>query len=51
MAKLRIMLEEEKAARVKAEDNYKSFQMSSNREIQRLKMDLQKANSGLCAIL
>ena len=45
------MFEEERAARVNAEKKYESFQVSSKQEIQRLKMDLQKANSSSCAIL
>ncbi|KAK7334480.1 hypothetical protein VNO80_26237 [Phaseolus coccineus] len=51
MEKLKVMFEEEKAARVNAEKKYESFQISSKQEIQRLKMDLEKANSSLCAIL
>ncbi|XP_027902209.1 immune-associated nucleotide-binding protein 9-like [Vigna unguiculata] len=61
IAKLMKMLEEEKVARVKAEQNYKSVQATSNEEIQKLKWDLQEANKrntsrggsggGGCAIL
>ncbi|KAK8469153.1 hypothetical protein PHAVU_005G006300 [Phaseolus vulgaris] len=60
IGKLMKMLEEEKVARCKAEQNYKSIQSSSNNEIQKLKWDLQVANSrqtngrrrsGTCAIL
>ncbi|XP_014500425.1 immune-associated nucleotide-binding protein 9 [Vigna radiata var. radiata] len=43
--KLMKMLEEEKVARLKAEENYKSIQTSSNKEIERLKRDLQEANN------
>ncbi|KAG5021084.1 hypothetical protein JHK87_016939 [Glycine soja] len=37
-------LEEERVARLKAEENYRSFQNASNDEIRRLKEDLEKAN-------
>ncbi|QCD95405.1 P-loop containing nucleoside triphosphate hydrolase [Vigna unguiculata] len=44
IAKLMKMLEEEKVARLKAEENYKSIQTSSNKEIQKLQWNLQEAN-------
>ncbi|QCD95313.1 P-loop containing nucleoside triphosphate hydrolase [Vigna unguiculata] len=50
LGKLRQLLEEEKSARRAAEENYKSFQISSNKEIQKLRWDLHQANSK-CAIL
>ncbi|RDX85798.1 Immune-associated nucleotide-binding protein 9, partial [Mucuna pruriens] len=37
-------LEEERVARLKAEENYKSIQITSNKEIQKLKCDLEAAN-------
>ncbi|WVY99319.1 hypothetical protein V8G54_025389 [Vigna mungo] len=58
ITKLMKMLEEEKVARLKAEENYKSIQTSSNNEIRKLKTDLQEANKrktggggGRCAIM
>ena len=59
IGKLMKMLEEEKVARLRAEENYKSIQSSSNKEIQNLKWELQVANTrktgggkgGRCAIL
>ncbi|TKY49789.1 AIG1 protein [Spatholobus suberectus] len=37
-------LEEERVARLKVEENYRSFQITSNDEIQKLKQNLQEAN-------
>ncbi|KAG5047710.1 hypothetical protein JHK82_017070 [Glycine max] len=37
-------LEEERVARLKAEENYRSIQITSNNEIQKLKWDLEVAN-------
>ena len=37
-------LEEEIVARLKAEENYRSIQITSNNEIQKLKWDLEVAN-------
>jgi len=38
------ILEEERVARLKIEENYKSYKMKSNGEIGRLKQDLVEAN-------
>ncbi|XP_047152651.1 immune-associated nucleotide-binding protein 9-like [Vigna umbellata] len=51
LGKLRQLLEEERSARLAAEENYKSFQYSSNKEIQKLRWDLNEANSKRCAVL
>ncbi|BAT92909.1 hypothetical protein LR48_Vigan05g058400 [Vigna angularis] len=59
ITKLRKMLEEETIARLKAEENYRAIQTSSDKEIQKLKTDLEEANKrktgggggGRCPIL
>ncbi|TKY65893.1 PHLOEM PROTEIN 2 A3 [Spatholobus suberectus] len=43
-ANLSKKFEEERVARLKAEENYKSIQITSNEEIQKLKRDLEVVN-------